>query len=1262
MSNFLKSILGIKKSPKVIKSKMQTRRLELIGLEERITPATFSTDAAGLITVQLAAGESLTAISATVAPFVTTITAVVTVNVTSSTAANTLIVPGAGTSGLVLTTNGGAGAASVITYTSANNTAGAGLFTGISILGSSGAETVAISGAVDLLTTNPAANASFNVGTNVEILNVNAAVTAKGAVGVTLNAGAVNFNSSGNINTTAGNVSVTGTGSVTTAGNTITTTTGSSTITGSINGGTSALTINSTSGAVSLGAITALGALSITTTGTIGLTGAVTAASVTTVGAGVVTLGGAVNTTGATTFGGNVDGTNTSVSSTAGDVTFAGTVGSIGTIGISVDATHFINIANAVSAGAGSNITITGTVKATSTGSSSINATAAGTITITGGIDNASANNNDIGIFSVNGAITVTGDIKGGDDVTIFSSGTGNVILNGLISNQSAGGAILIYSQGGGNVTIDKAISTVGATSVISLGNSTSTGTGILTASGTLTSAGSVSLNSGASSTVILAGAVASVGDVSDNGVGKLSLGSTIITTGGNIILDNLATTLTAAVSLKTLGTGSDITLASVNGAQNLTLEAVDVITLTSVGKGNSLSTVTVTNSNGVSVGTFSAAKVVLTDTTGTIAFGGSTVITTSLTTAAKAYSVSFAGTSVLSGAPVFLNTGNVSFNGTTSLTTGATITGNAATTVDLAGTIVSGGAFNIGALPLTTTIADGTQLTLNSTTAASTIANFITLTGPATAGTATLSLLGVGTLTLSGDSSTGITTGDSINVINCTLNVTGKIGAASTSTVNGGTLGGSGTLGNVTFNSGTLAPGNSPGTLTTGSIALSPQTTFAVEIGTTSTASDLLIATGGTAGGVTLSNAILSVISVAAGVKIGDSFTIVNAINTTVISGTFAGLPEGGTITGLDTLGSTVTFRISYPNNQAVQLKVVALVPAPQDAVFTNGTVVATDALKKFTAVGTDAGGGPLVTITFATGRKIQFFAYAESFRGGVRVALGNVDGGTDTELVTGPGAGGGPQVNVWKINVFTGIVTLQSSFFAFSEPSFTGGVYVAAGDTNGNGFDDVIIGAGKTGGSRVQVYAGSATGVVTTSTLNDFFAYSPAFTGGVVVAAGDRNADGDDEIITAPASGGGYNIKSFDGNGTGNSPTVVDNFFAFNNTTSIGGLSLAAGFLNSGNISDLVIGTSNGGYGVIIDFATAGITTVPFAGFTGAIRAGVAEDNIGQDFAVALAGPGGGPILNTYSVISNNLVVNDSLFILDPAFQGGLFGTPTL
>jgi hypothetical protein len=315
---------------------------------------------------------------------------------------------------------------------------------------------------------------------------------------------------------------------------------------------------------------------------------------------------------------------------------------------------------------------------------------------------------------------------------------------------------------------------------------------------------------------------------------------------------------------------------------------------------------------------------------------------------------------------------------------------------------------------------------------------------------------------------------------------------------------------------------------------------------------------------------------------------------------------------------------------------------------------------LNKFTAIGTDVGGGPLVTITFADGTFTSFFAFASTFTGGVRVAVGNVDGGTDIELITGAGPGGGPQVNVYKIGT-TGAVTLQQSFFAFNAPSFTGGVYVAAGDTDDNGFADVIVGAGAGGGSRVQVYSGSSAGVITSSTLNDFFAYSPAFTGGVVVAAGQRDAVAGEEIITAPASGGGYNIKSFNGKGTGNNPTVIDNFFAFNDTTSVGGLSLAAGSLNAGNIVDLIIGTTNGGYGVVLDSATSGIAGVPFAGFTGAIRAGVAVSN-GQEFAVALAGPTGGPRVSVFSVGATSLTETDNLFVLNPAFRGGLFGSSTL
>jgi hypothetical protein len=184
---------------------------------------------------------------------------------------------------------------------------------------------------------------------------------------------------------------------------------------------------------------------------------------------------------------------------------------------------------------------------------------------------------------------------------------------------------------------------------------------------------------------------------------------------------------------------------------------------------------------------------------------------------------------------------------------------------------------------------------------------------------------------------------------------------------------------------------------------------------------------------------------------------------------------------------------------------------------------------------VGADAGGGPQVELfSGADGSLLtSFYAYDLSFHGGVRVAVGDVNGDGYGDLITAAGAGGGPHVKVFSGNDGS----LSYSFMAYT-PVFTGGVYVAAGDTNGDGKADVITGAGAGAGPEVRVFSGATGGL-----LQDFFAYSPAFPGGVRVGAAAVAGAGHAEILTAAGPDGGPHVEFFDGL----TLALLDSFFSY-------------------------------------------------------------------------------------------------------------------
>ena len=241
----------------------------------------------------------------------------------------------------------------------------------------------------------------------------------------------------------------------------------------------------------------------------------------------------------------------------------------------------------------------------------------------------------------------------------------------------------------------------------------------------------------------------------------------------------------------------------------------------------------------------------------------------------------------------------------------------------------------------------------------------------------------------------------------------------------------------------------------------------------------------------------------------------------------------------------------------------------------------------------GAGAGGGPHVKVfDGANGSELRsFYAYDAGFTGGVFVAAGDVNGDGKADIITGAGAGAGPQVKV-----FDGTTGSESRSFFAGAAGFTGGVRVAAGDVDGDGKADIITGEG-TGGGVVRVYSG-ASGAV----LKTFMPYAAGFTGGVFVAAGDVNGDGVADIVTGPGSGGS-NVRVFDGK-TG---ATLQSFNAFASGFA-GGVRVAAGDVNGDGVPDVVAAPGSGaGPNVRVFDGKSGATLRSFFAYDASFTGGV-------------------------------------------------------
>src|SRR5262249_2226833 len=149
------------------------------------------------------------------------------------------------------------------------------------------------------------------------------------------------------------------------------------------------------------------------------------------------------------------------------------------------------------------------------------------------------------------------------------------------------------------------------------------------------------------------------------------------------------------------------------------------------------------------------------------------------------------------------------------------------------------------------------------------------------------------------------------------------------------------------------------------------------------------------------------------------------------------------------------------------------------------------------------------------------------------------NGDGVLD--IIVGAGAGGGPQVKVVDGTRLAARGEIDDSalladFYAY-DPFFSGGVFVAFGRSTG-GLPEIITGSGAGGGPHVKVINGTMLHDLTSdkvisdgALVGQFYAYDPAFGGGVRVAAADLNGDTVLDIVTGAGPGGGPHVKAING-----------------------------------------------------------------------------------------------------------------------------------
>ena len=267
------------------------------------------------------------------------------------------------------------------------------------------------------------------------------------------------------------------------------------------------------------------------------------------------------------------------------------------------------------------------------------------------------------------------------------------------------------------------------------------------------------------------------------------------------------------------------------------------------------------------------------------------------------------------------------------------------------------------------------------------------------------------------------------------------------------------------------------------------------------------------------------------------------------------------------------------------------------------------------------------------ATGTETNINAYEPTYRKSIRVATGDINGDGYDDIITSTITGNG-RVRVFDGRTGAPMTGAFAELAAFPEAGARG-AYVASGDVNGDGRDDIVVGSGykAKGSAKVRVFSGIDGSVLSTNEP-----FGTKFRGGVRVAVADGEGGFDNrsivprggiisngvaEIIASQGFGGNRVVVT-----SGISNTVLKDFTVGGARYKGGVFVAAAADLTGDGIVDFIVGrdrgrtvveTFNGATGALLS------TITPFAAnYKLGARVAAADVNL-DGIADIIVGSGG-------------------------------------